>query len=257
MRGFTDSSYFDFVLSAAAIAPILAKAPEQGIGETILEAVRQTKLVVRNNTNLGIILLLTPLAAVNWVGQPREDLNRILSKLTVREASFAYQAIRLAQPGGLGESAEEDVRGEPTLGLREVMALAAERDLIARQYANGFADIFDHAVPILRSSFKKTRALENAIILTHLHLMWQFPDTSIARKMGQQEARMVSERAKMVIEAGWPDEEAARVAFAGLDSWLRENGNGRNPGATADLIAATLFVSLQSGEIRLPFEQAW
>ena len=61
---FEDSTYLDFVLSAAAIGPVMATACQRKIGATVLEAVRATRQVVRTNTNLGIVLLLTPLAAV-------------------------------------------------------------------------------------------------------------------------------------------------------------------------------------------------
>ena len=66
----------------------------------------------------------------------------------------SMKAIRIANPGGLGNVPEQDVRNEPTVTLLEAMKLAADRDLIARQYANGFADVFDFGVPafLARSS---------------------------------------------------------------------------------------------------------
>ena len=61
---FEDSTYLDYLLSAAALAPVLDRAADRRIGETILDAVRATRRVTRSNTNLGIVLLLTPLASV-------------------------------------------------------------------------------------------------------------------------------------------------------------------------------------------------
>ena len=37
-----------------------------------------------------------------------------------------------------------------------------------------------------------------------------------------------------------------------LDSWLRADGHSRNPGATADLMAAALFAALRDETIALP-----
>ena len=68
----------------------------------------------------------------------------LLTRLTVADARAGYEAIRLASAGGLGDSAEQSVSKEPTVTLLEAMRLAADRDLIAKQYATGFADIFEN-----------------------------------------------------------------------------------------------------------------
>src|SRR4051794_9824683 len=62
-RDFDDAHYVDFLLSAAAIAGPLDRAATVGVGATVLRAVEATRRVVATNTNLGIILLLAPLAA--------------------------------------------------------------------------------------------------------------------------------------------------------------------------------------------------
>src|SRR5262249_58742171 len=85
-RDFDDASYLDFLLSAAAIAPVLEGGAARPVGQTILEAVRATRLVTQTNTNLGIILLLSPLAAVPG-GEPlRDGLLRLLARLDVADA---------------------------------------------------------------------------------------------------------------------------------------------------------------------------
>jgi triphosphoribosyl-dephospho-CoA synthetase len=101
-RDFEDASYLDFILSAAAIAPVLDGAARRPVGQAILEAVRATRLVARTNTNLGILLLLSPLVA-GPAGEPlRDGLVRLLARLDVADARAAYEAIRLANPGGMG-----------------------------------------------------------------------------------------------------------------------------------------------------------
>src|SRR5919199_4199316 len=112
-RDFEDSSYLDFVLSAAAIAPVLTTACQRSVGETVLQCVRATRRVVRSNTNLGIVLLLAPLAAVPDGEDLRAGVERILAGLDVEDARLVYQAIRLARPGGLGRAEGQDVRDEP------------------------------------------------------------------------------------------------------------------------------------------------
>ncbi len=143
-------------------------ACQRRVGITVLEAVRATRRVVRTNTNLGIVLLLTPLAAVPAEEELRGGVERVLAGLDVEDSRLVYEAIRLAAPGGLGRASEQDVYTEPTQTLRQVMALAADRDLVARQYANGFAEVFDDGVPSLSAGLQSTGSLEGAILFAHL-----------------------------------------------------------------------------------------
>jgi triphosphoribosyl-dephospho-CoA synthase len=256
-RDFADTAYADFLLSAAAIAPVMTSACQHRIGVTVMESVRATRRVVGTNTNLGIVLLLAPLATV----PPEEDLRRgagrILAELDVEDARLVYEAIRLASPGGLGRAPEQDVREEPTQTLRQIMGLAAERDLIARQYANGFAEVFDDGVPALRAGLEKIGSLEGAILFAHLCLLTNHPDTLIDRKRGRSEAEEAGQRAKAVLDAQWPGERIGWAALAEFDAWLRAEGNQRNPGATADLLTACLFVLLREKTINLPLRIPW
>src|SRR5438105_4167573 len=116
-RDFADVGYVDFLVSAAAIAPEMEAAPARRVGETILAAVRATRQVVSSNTNLGIILLLTPLAAVPREQELFQGVQQVLDNLDVEDSRLVYEAIRLANPAGLGDVAEQDIRAEPTLPL--------------------------------------------------------------------------------------------------------------------------------------------
>jgi len=249
-RDFADSSYTDFLLSAAAIAPVMATACQRRVGATILDAVRATQSITGTNTNLGIVLLLSPLSAVPLERELRIGVERVLLGLDVEDARLAYEAIRLASPGGLGRAPEQDVGEQPTQTLREVMALAAHRDLIARQYANGFVEVFEEGVPAVLMGLQRTGSIEGAIIFAQLQLMANHPDTLIARKCGRAEAEESARRARAVLEAGWQE-------LSSFDAWLRAEGHARNPGATADLLTATLFVLLRENRIELPPRFPW
>jgi triphosphoribosyl-dephospho-CoA synthase len=239
---FADMTYLDFIVSAAAIAPVFERTAELGVGGTVLEAVRATRRLVKVNTNLGILLLLAPLAAVPRERRIRDGIGEMLDALTVDDSRAVFEAIRLANPGGLGEAPEQDVRDEPTLPLRGVMALAADRDLVARQYANGFREVFDIGVPALLNG-----PLEPAIVRSHLRLLSNCLESHIERKCGPELAHEASTRAAVAL-AG--DSEA----IATFDAWLRADNHRRNPGSTADLVAASLFVALREGMIAAPFE---
>src|SRR3954462_11923679 len=58
------TTYAAFAASAVVIGPVMSRATTLGVGETVLKCVRATRQVVNTNTNLGTILLLAPLAAV-------------------------------------------------------------------------------------------------------------------------------------------------------------------------------------------------
>ena len=172
--------------------------------------------------------------------------------MTVEDSILAYQGIRLASPGGLGRADDQDVAAEPTISLRQAMALAQGRDLVARQYAQGYADVFDEALPLLRSSLDDGQDCETAILAAYLGFLAGHPDTLIARKRGEIVARDVSDRAANVLDLGWPSTLAGQHAFEAFDAWLRLDGHARNPGATADLVTAALFAALRDGTIPLP-----
>jgi triphosphoribosyl-dephospho-CoA synthase len=245
-RDFADTTFEDFLLSAVAIGPAFRRAAEAGVGETALAAVQATHHRVHANTNLGIALLLAPLACAAGREPPplRAALSRVLSGLSVGDARAAYAAIRLANPGGLGRASAQDVRDDPTVTLRESMGLAAERDTIAREYVTDYDVTFRLGVPAIREARARGCSLTSAATEAYLRVLSEVPDTLIARKEGVAAARAVSDRARGVLGTGPPGSTERARAEEAFDRELRERGNRLNPGTTADLVVAALFVSL-------------
>ncbi|MCY2962576.1 MAG: triphosphoribosyl-dephospho-CoA synthase [Planctomycetota bacterium] len=237
---FCDLTCEDFIRSAHAVAPVLARAGELGIGQAILHAVQATRRVVATNTNLGMILLLTPLAAIPRDRSLVDGIEPILAALTRDDAVAVYEAIRLSMPGAMGDVPEGDLAVGPTGTLREMMALAADRDSIATEYARGFPIVLQCGLPILARRWRDD-AWEEAVVGLHLELMAAIPDTLIARKCGPEVARESADRATRVLDAGWPIDPHGRRLCKELDLWLRADGHRRNPGTTADLVAASVF----------------
>ena len=245
---FHDTTYEDMLRSAIAVGPELARAGERGVGDTVLAVVQASRRAAQANTNLGIALLLAPLAKATLSGGPlREQLAATLAALDLADARAAYAAIRLAGPGGLGERVQHDVRAEPTVGLREAMASAAARDAIAAEYVSDFALTFETGVPALVAAVGDGLGEREAIVELHLRLLGTTPDTLIARKRGAEAAARVSEGARDALSAGGVRTAAGRRALRSFDAALREPGNALNPGTTADVVTATLFVALLEG----------
>ena len=247
---FADTSYEDMLRSAVAIGPELARASERGVGATVRAAVDATRTVAGANTNLGIALLLAPLARAALAGGDlRERVGETLNALTLDDARDAYEAIRRAGAGGLDEPVEHDVRAAPAVGLREAMAAAAERDSVAREYATGYAITFDRGLPALDRALGAGLRPRAAIVELFLELLAAVPDTLIARKRGRAEAQRVSAGAAAVLQTGGVRTGTGRDATAGFDAMLRRDGNALNPGTTADLVTAVLFVAELEGRL--------
>lgn len=257
---FADLDFSDMLRAADVSAPILAGATLDILGEVILAAVQETRRNVKSNANLGILLLLSPLAAsvssspdlAAWQFQ----LDGVLHRIDLQQSRWIYSAIASAAAGGLGRVAQQDVTAPPTLVILEAMQLAADRDLIARQYANGFADVFGLGRETFLQCVTSGSGWEEAVVGTHLTLLSQLGDTLIARKCGLQIAREAQQRANDVLCAGeqFSLEHSSRLRE--FDHWLRADGHRRNPGSTADLTAAILFVVLQAGLWTPPAEIA-
>jgi triphosphoribosyl-dephospho-CoA synthase len=254
-RHFRDVRYEHFLASAAAIGPAFDGVAERPLGATIRAAIDATSRWTASNTNLGIVLLLAPLARaafdVRAAGPTaavlREAVGRVLDASTVDDARDVYAAIRQAHPGGLGHVGAQDVAAEPTVTLLEAMRLAAERDGIAHEYATGFAVTFDTAVPALERARAEGLAWDDAVVETFLTVLAARPDTHIARRGGAELAGAVSARARRVLAAGGVRTSEGREAIDGMDAALRGGDNTASPGTTADLTTAAVFVVLAAG----------
>lgn len=246
-----------FLASArAAVEPLFA--PGASVGARIEGAVQATLAVAGCNTNLGIVLLCAPLAAATEL-QPesttpdalQQALESVLAALSLDDARAAYRAIALANPGGLGEAQAQDVHDAPSIDLRAAMALAADRDVIARQYRDAYADLFERALPVLGPGFaladlkpgtSPDAATVAAVQRLYLELLGSFPDSHIVRKHGEAVAQtvMTSAQAWRARAAGGAALDAA-PGFAAWDESLK--AQAINPGTSADLTVATLLIA--------------
>ena len=235
-----------FIASAEAAAGALL-TPGMAVGARILEAMTRTLDVAGCNTNLGIVLLCAPLAAaLDELTPPRnasrwhEAAERTLERLDLDDARAAYRAIALANPGGLGDAPEQSVHAEPSVDLRAAMTLAAERDSIARQYASGFRDIFQTGLGAVASAPLKTPA--TITLNVFLTFLGTWPDSHIVRKQGVTVAQSVTREARLR-HAQWRT-AWARGPTPPLLAWdAGLKAQGINPGTSADLTVATLFVA--------------
>ena len=236
----------DFLLSARVAVPYLT-TPQASVGQRIEQAVNATLQAVACNTNLGIVLLLAPLALAAERASAidlRARLGEVLCALDRNDAAACFRAICRAQPAGLGAVAAGDVRAPPAMDLLHAMRLAAVRDRIAAAYVSDYHEIFEVGVPTLVLARQRWHSLAWATTACYLRLLGHGPDTHIARKWGMALAEEVSARARAV-ESAFKACENPRTAVAQLRAFDDElKSRGVNPGTSADLTVACVAVLL-------------
>ncbi|MEE2825814.1 MAG: triphosphoribosyl-dephospho-CoA synthase, partial [Planctomycetota bacterium] len=167
---FEDLVFEDFVVSAELLGAVIDREADAPLGELILQVIRATRAGVGTNTNLGLALLLCPLARCMQI-QGRLDssgISRVLGELAKRDATSIYEAIRLAEAGGMPPVANADIHGPAPDDILQAMALAADYDLVARQYRDNFQTVFTDVVPALLTGRRKFDNLRQAIVYAHV-----------------------------------------------------------------------------------------
>jgi triphosphoribosyl-dephospho-CoA synthase len=246
-----------FSASARASAAPLFKTGAR-VGERIEAAVAATWAAVDCNTNLGILLLCAPIArAVELRPAARrpaalcESIKAVLAGLDVDDAAAAYRAIARAHPGGLGTAPAEDVHSAPSIGLRDAMALAADRDSIAKQYRDGYAELFELGVTAIAAGMPDDNIGPDGLALpaaaaivqrVYLGFLASLPDSHIVRKHGVPLAHSVMRSAQPWAARALAGEALDDdPAFAAWDLELK--AAGLNPGTSADFTVAALFAA--------------
>ena len=239
----------DFELSAKLTTPILCDQ-ERSMGQRVLDAVTVTMQQVGCNTNLGMILLFTPLIlAAEKKTDARfheqdlqQRLSTILTSLTLADARLVYQAIVRANPGGLGSDDQYDVHDAPEITLFEAMSAAKNRDRIALQYVTDFADIFQLGYQSMRQGMERWNRVDGAVVLCYLNFLSRYCDSHVARKFGDARAETIRKHSEgLAHRFGELDNpEDMHSELMQFDSELKHTGV--NPGTTADMTAASVLI---------------
>jgi triphosphoribosyl-dephospho-CoA synthase len=259
---YPDLSHAELVAAGHAIAAVLDAAPSRRLGATIRAAVAASRGVTRSNANLGIVLAVAPLASVpSETGLTPAAARAVLATLDAADARACYEAIAMARPGGMGSRGRWDVAKEPPADLLAAMRDAADRDQIARLWAHGYEPLFAGVVADLERDIAAGHDIGTAIVRSFLRQLAREPDSLIARKHGGAVAAAVSARAGAVLaagEAGWSEAvhafERDLLSGRGFAGFVPPPGGARpgtiNPGTTADLVAAALYVLLETGRLQ-------
>ncbi|MBT5374671.1 MAG: triphosphoribosyl-dephospho-CoA synthase [Rhodospirillaceae bacterium] len=240
-----DMTVTDFKISAQVSAKALTAAGLSP-GRRILDATRATHTAVGCNTNLGILLLCAPLIHATLTpgkGGLRQRLDDTLAALNLSDAADAFEAIRLADPAGLGESPRHDVMTTPQVTLLAAMKEAAGFDRIAAQYATGYRDVFK--VGMARLDLARQREIPDFWQPTYIYLgfLGHFPDSHIARKYSLARAEEIRALGRIADDdlMAVANPEDMKAELMALDRRLKHEKI--NPGTSADLTVACLLAA--------------
>ncbi|UXM84872.1 triphosphoribosyl-dephospho-CoA synthase [Methanococcus aeolicus] len=252
-KDYDDIKYHHFLNSGVAFGDIIYKASKdpQNIGQYIKLAVIESKKWSPSNANLGIIMLHTPIATT--VGQMEEfnintlkrEIKNTVKNTTTDDAIAVYEAIEIAMPNinppkegpdAQKNDAKQELR-EKNLTLYDVFKISADWDNISYEWTEGFNISFE-GYNLLNEYYEQYNNINLATTKTFLNILSNYPDTLIARKKDENTSKMVSDKAKEVLN-NFNEESLLK-----FDKFLSNEGNKLNPGTTADLIASSLMIFL-------------
>ncbi|MEE9337632.1 MAG: triphosphoribosyl-dephospho-CoA synthase [Methylococcaceae bacterium] len=240
-----DMSVADFLLSAEVSAEPITN-PDYSLGEKIYYAVKATRDAVGCNTNLGILLLCAPVIQAGQQVQEkqslRDALRYVLENTSVKDTDWVFKAISLASPGGLGVSEDQDVSERPDVTLFQAMGIAQNKDRIAKQYVTNYKDIFNFSILRYNDGLNRFENQEWAAVFVFTGLLSKFPDSHIERKYGNEHSGWVLKKIIAVDDALLNTQDPKQL-IPMLHEVDREfKAKSINPGTTADLTVATVFV---------------
>jgi triphosphoribosyl-dephospho-CoA synthase len=208
-------------------------------------------------------MLLAPLAAAAGMTlgkegkikekKLRKNLFHILESTTPKDALDLYDAILAAKPGGMGKVDKLDVRDEKSklrikkngISFYEVMKMSSSWDSISKELTTGMKVTFEYGAPLIKKLYANTNNINITIVQTFLELLSRYPDTFVQRVHGRKVAKEVSRKAAAILRKGGMLTAEGRTLVLEFDYELRKRRI--NPGTTADLIAASLMLSILQG----------
>ncbi len=256
---FVDTTYEHFIASSVAVYPVFREAAVRkergGVGELILRGVEESMKWQRGgNTHFGAILLMIPLvmAAGAADSSDTDELRRIADGIMrntgVEDAIALYRAFSVAKVRVRRDVAELDVMNEASieeirdrqLSMFDILSISASYDQISRELVGGFGKVFAYAALINEFTASRERRVNDAIVDAYLHLLAEEEDSFVRMEFGAEQSRYVKERARGIVEGGYRRDE--------LEEFDRELiAAGINPGSSADMIAAALFIAILQG----------
>ena len=244
-----DMNIKDFFNSSLIISKCLTKN-NLDLGKKILTSVNEIQNKIKKNTNLGIILMLSPIVTViqkEGIISKEELIKKIKSlikKQSIKNSIPIFKAISIISPGGLGFSEKYDVNQLPKISLHKAMEYSKKKDLIARQYCNGFEDIYNTGIPAYKKFYNKWGKVNWALTGVYLTFLKKFNDSHIVRNKGRKTATNVRKEAQKYYFFLKRNKNLNKIKKKLLFFDKKLKSKRINPGTIADLTVATLLFEI-------------
>jgi triphosphoribosyl-dephospho-CoA synthase len=252
---FRNTSYEHFIASSVAVYPVLREAAvgDRGVGELIRAGVEESIAWQRGgNTHFGALLLLMPLTMAAGacertdMQELKREADEIMRNTSVDDAIEVYRAFSKGKVKVRRDVPEFDVMAEDSLNelrekglsLYDVLSLSASYDLISRELVCGFKKTFGAALDL--NDFAEAENINEAVSHAYLKLLSETEDTFVKVGFGTETSRYVKERAKEIVTSGYKLKEIEEFDEELIQKEI-------NPGSTADIIAAALFIAILGG----------
>ncbi|MCL7382969.1 MAG: triphosphoribosyl-dephospho-CoA synthase [Thaumarchaeota archaeon] len=265
---FKETLFEHFLLSSSTLYSCFRNAAEagykrrgRGLGKVIYEGARNMMLYQKGgNTHLGALLLISPIAAASSLSETKpvklktlkKNLKIILSGMDWRDTVHIFNAVRLVSPRGLGRIPFMDVLKNETYieirknKLKPLNALSPfiDREIVAYEWVRMYPRTIYGTMKLIRNIRKMP--MREALAQTFLELLSKYPDTHILRRGGKPLANQISYMASRILSFGGVSTRRGLEALYELDRKMRRSWRIR-PGATADLLASSIAVTLLMG----------
>ena len=271
---YEDTRFEHFLASAVSIHPVMENAAKSktGVGSLIHSAVRESaRWQNGGNTHFGAFILLVPLAmAAGDILHKKHEFtieelvscaHDIVKKTNVQDAIEFYRSFETAKVR-VNPVDEFDLQDSSSLGsldeenttLYDLMEISRSYDLIADEWVSGFercANCGETIINFMGSTNKFGEPkldVNDVVVYAFLKILSENRDTFIQTKFDETTADYVSGRARDILLEFKPQRsgfDAVRLAVEEFDDELLSKGI--NPGSTADIVIAGLFIALLGG----------
>ncbi len=271
---YEDTRFEHFLASAVSIHPVMENAAKSktGVGSLIHSAVRESaKWQNGGNTHFGAFILLIPLAmAAGDILHKKHEFtieelvscaHDIVKKTNVQDAIEFYRSFETAKVRvnpvdkfDLQDSSSLGSLDEENTTLYDLMEISRSYDLIADEWVSGFkrcANCGETIINFMGSTNKFGEPkldVNDVVVYAFLKILSENRDTFIQTKFDETTADYVSGRARDILLEFKPQRsgfDAVRLAVEEFDDELLSKGI--NPGSTADIVIAGLFIALLGG----------
>jgi len=254
MGSHTDMNYHSFILSTAAIAPLLETCVRAGYdwngSDDLLPLLRPAGLSAEKamveatggvNTQKGIIFLTGIVAAsAGWISRQQGHLEA--EKVCEGVAAIGAGLIQRELQNRTSSPSKAMTQGEHWYHMAGITGIRGEVE-------NGLPSVLHTGLPVFSETLRD-HSLNTAMVQALLHLMTIVEDTTVLARAGMEGYEFVKESARRVISLGGFHTDVGREALAEMEKAFIQRRI--SPGGSADLLAITIALwMMEHGSLSL------